>query len=622
MAHRGRLNVLAHVLGKPLPAIFSEFHSPVQREPAPPDTGGLTWWTGDVKYHLGWHRNVRSGDSEIRVTLADNPSHLEFVNPVVEGFTRAAQDQRGRPGAPGQDIDRALCVAIHGDAAFPGEGVVAETLNLSHLPGYQTGGTLHIIVNNQIGFTTSAAAGRSTLYASDLAKGFEIPIVHVNGDDPEACIHVIRLAFAYRQRFHKDFLIDLIGYRRWGHNETDEPAFTQPRLYSQIAAHPRVSALYAERLEQRGVVTADGVRATQEEIESTLRQARDEPQAPAAAFSSEPGGGIGSIRGNPSVVPLTPELLRRLNEELLARPDSYTPNSKLERLLARRREALDREGAIDWAHAELLAFATILMAGTPIRLTGQDVERGTFSQRHLVLHDPKTGAEYIPLQHLPEASASCAIYNSPLTEAASIGYEYGYSVHAPESLVLWEAQFGDFANAGQVLIDQFIAPARAKWRRQPALVLLLPHGYEGAGPEHSSARLERFLQLAAEDNLRVLNLTTAAQYFHALRLQAELLLSDARRPVVIMTPKSLLRHPRAGAGLDDLVSGRFHPVIDDDCSPEECGNIRRLVLVSGKVAVDLATTRLPQADSARVGWMAIARVEQLYPFPDEPLRRV
>jgi 2-oxoglutarate dehydrogenase E1 component len=638
MAHRGRLNVLAHVLGKPYATIFSEFHTAPNKELVPSEGSmGINFgWTGDVKYHLGARRTVTENLEEggqrepttIQLTLAHNPSHLEFVNPVVAGFTRAAQETRTQPGAPTQDVDRALAIVIHGDAAFPGEGIVAETLNLSRLAGFATGGTLHLIANNQIGFTTGPEQGRSTLYAADLAKGFEIPIVHVNADAPEACLAVVRLADAYRQRFHKDFLIDLVGYRRHGHNEGDEPAYTQPRLYAAIADRPTVRALYAATLEREGVVTGEQARAMRGLVERQLRaaygklQAGHVPQEQAELHESPPLSSFTTAVDEPE--------LRALNEALLARPEGFAPNPRLDRrILQPRRENFDRPAGIDWGHAETLAFAAILADGTPIRLTGQDSERGTFSQRHLVLHDSVTGAVLTPLQALPQARASFAVYNSPLSEGAVIGFEYGYSVHAPEALVLWEAQFGDFANAGQVLIDQFLAAARAKWRQHPSLVLLLPHGYEGQGPEHSSGRVERFLQLAAEDNLRVANPTSAAQYFHLLRAQAASLRAggDARRPLVVMTPKSLLRAPRAAASLAQLAQGRFEPVLDDAEAAGQPERVERIALCSGKVAVDLAAARddgvgagqaSPAAGEARV---AIVRVEQLYPFPAGELRR-
>ena len=613
MAHRGRLNVLAHTLGKPYAAIFSEFHHAPNKELVPSEgsRGINEGWSGDVKYHLGARRTVIEGEAvQVQLTLAHNPSHLEFVNPVVTGSARAAQEDRRERGLPKLDVDCALAVTIHGDAAFPGEGVVAETLNLSRLPGYQVGGTIHLIVNNQIGFTTNSRDARSTLYASDLAKGFEIPIIHVNGDDAEACLAAIRLAHAYRQRFHKDFLIDLVGYRRWGHNEGDDPTYTQPLMYARITAHPTLRAHYAEQLQGLGVVTADDAAAlsagVREQLQSAQREAEDGHSKPEGAPL------IDAPRTTTYRTAVGEDLLREINAKLLERPEGYAPNQKLERILSRRRDGLDKPGGIDWGHAETLAFAAILADGTPIRLTGQDSERGTFVQRHSILNDTVSGQKYSPLGNLPEARASFAVYNSPLSEAAPLGFEYGYSVHAPETLILWEAQFGDFANAGQVLIDQFIAAARAKWRLEPSLVLLLPHGYEGQGPEHSSGRIERYLQLAAEDNLRVANPTTAAQYFHLLRLQAATL-ADARRPLVVMTPKSLLRHAKAGSSLADLTAGTWQPVLDDPQAASRRDEITRVVFCSGKVSVDLVTS----AAREDANTVAVARLEQLYPFPAE-----
>jgi 2-oxoglutarate dehydrogenase E1 component len=619
MAHRGRLDVLAHILGKPIGLILSGFQTAARQDITAPIDETDERWTGDVKYHMGWHNAIElDAGRRLDITLADNPSHLEVIDPVIAGFARAAQDDRSHGGAPVQDVKRALPVTIHGDAAFPGEGVVAETLNLSALEGYETGGTIRIIVNNQVGFTTGADEGRSTLYASDLAKGFEIPIVHVNADDAEACLHCVRLAHAYREKFHKDFLIDLIGYRRWGHNEGDEPSFTQPRMYAQIAGHPTVQEIYARGLQEAGIITQEEVAAMQAEVQERLRQARDESEGlvPVAMPSAAP-----RVCAPPEIhTAVAADRLHTFNEALLERPEGFTVNPRLERIISRRREAIDREGGIDWSLAESLAFAAILSDGTPIRMSGQDTERGTFSQRHLVLHDPETDASYVPLQALPQAQASFAVYNSPLSELAVMGFEYGYSVHAPNALVLWEAQFGDFANMGQVIVDQFLSAARVKWRTWPALVLLLPHAYEGQGPEHSSARLERFLQLAAEDNLRVVNCTTSAQYFHLLRLQAATLESD-RRPLVLMTPKSLLRHPRAASSLSDLAHGSFVPVIDT--GPEDARDaVARLVLCSGKVAIDLAVAAGQDPPVNGASRVAVARVEQLYPFPAEALSAV
>ncbi|MCL6517668.1 MAG: 2-oxoglutarate dehydrogenase E1 component [Alicyclobacillus sp.] len=620
MAHRGRLNVLAHVLGKPYQAIFSEFHAAPNKELVPSEGSmGINYgWTGDVKYHLGASREVAEGQAvQARLRLANNPSHLEFVNPVVEGFARAAQEDRSAAGAPRQDMDAAVAVLVHGDAAFLGEGIVAETLNLSQIPGYATGGTIHIIANNQLGFTAIPEEGRSTRYASDLAKGFEIPIVHVNADDPEACLAALELAHAWRDAFHKDFLIDLVGYRRWGHNEGDDPVMTQPRMYDVIAHHPTVRELYAKRLVEAGVVQPDEVARMEAEVRERLREAYS--QVGAHEKEAEPTWKHTGEMRQVTAGPVTREALEAYNEAMLERPEGFTVYPKLERILQRRRAAFtDANGRVDWAHAEALAFASIIAEGTPIRLTGQDSERGTFSQRHLVLHDHRTGQTYTPLQHLPQARASFAVHNSPLTEAAVIGFEYGYNVEAPQTLVLWEAQFGDFANAGQVLIDQFLSAGLAKWGQPSGLVLLLPHGYEGQGPEHSSARLERYLQLSAEHNWRVVYPTTAAQYFHLLRDQAARLTVDPR-PLVVMTPKSLLRNPRAASTVDELAGGAFRPVWSDANTDRPQKAVRRLVLCTGKVGVDLAAA-LEQA-GGQPEWLAVARIEQLYPFPADALRR-
>ncbi len=619
MAHRGRLNVLTHVLGKPYAAILAAFEGGKRRAETAASDSSDDGITGDVKYHLG-ARLARTDDGkvvEVPLVLAPNPSHLEFVNPVVEGMVRASQDQRDQPGPPRQDPKASMALVLHGDAAFPGQGIVAETLNLSGLPGYKVGGTIHIIVNNQIGFTTDVSDARSTLFAGDLAKGFEIPIVHVNADDPEACLSAARLAIAYRDRFAKDFLIDLVGYRRWGHNEGDEPAFTQPRMYGTIGKHPTVRQLWADRLAAEGIVSAEEAQAMlQATLDHLATIRRSVTEGTADERHEEENGSRGDRREVETAVSL--DQLRAYHDVIHALEDGFAPSPKLARQWDRRRAILDQpDGKIDWAHAESLAFAAILSDGTPIRLTGQDAERGTFSQRHLVLHDAKTGARHVPLQVLPSARASFAVYNSPLSEAAAVGFEYGYSVHAAGAMVLWEAQFGDFANGAQVLIDQFIAAARAKWRQEPALVLLLPHGYEGQGPEHSSARLERFLQLAAGDNLRVANCTTAAQYFHLLRRQAALLTIDPRS-LVLMTPKSLLRHPLAASTVDELATGTFQPVLDDPRRADAPAAVTRLVLCSGKVAVDIDGGE-DRAEATRV---AVARVEQLAPFQNSALRAV
>jgi 2-oxoglutarate dehydrogenase E1 component len=618
MAHRGRLNVLAHILGKPYAAILTEFKAAHQEvESSSVSGGGTLGWTGDVKYHQGFELAYSDESVEMMpITLAPNPSHLEFVNPVVTGRARAAQEIHLRPGAPQRDMKASLAILIHGDAAFPGQGIVAETLNLSQLHGYGVGGTIHIIVNNQIGFTTTPKEDRSTLYASDLAKGFEIPIVHVNADDPEACIATVKMATEYREKFGKDFLIDLIGYRRYGHNEGDEPAFTQPEMYRTIAAHPRVREIWAGELERQGIIKheeADAmVAAKQEELQAALNGPPMvmEPKHPDAHSDARRK----TVKVNTAV---SSKALTQLNDELLARPPGFAVHPTLERVLTRRREGLGKEAGIDWGHAESLAFASMLADGTPIRLTGQDTERGTFGHRNAVLHDPNTGKAYCPFKHIPSANASFDIHNSPLSENAALGFEYGYSMHATDVLVLWEAQFGDFVNSAQVIVDQFIVSGHSKWQQTPSLVLLLPHGYEGQGPEHSSSRMERFLQLAANDNIRVVNCTTSAQYFHVLRRQAALLKVKAR-PLVVFTPKSLLRHPRAACSLMDLTHGGFQSVIDDEEAMRRAKKVTRIVMCSGKIWTDLVSRKV----GGTPDFTALVRLEELYPFPEDELRRV
>jgi 2-oxoglutarate dehydrogenase E1 component len=611
MAHRGRLNVLAHVLGKQYGAILAEFSHARHEEGTPlTDTFGFGW-TGDVKYHLGAENVLADSLVSMRVVLSPNPSHLEFVNPVIEGMTRASQEIRQTTGLPLQDVDSTLPIVIHGDAAFPGEGVVAETMNLWHLRGYWVGGTIHIIANNQVGFTTLPEDSRSTNFASDLAKGFGIPVIHANADDPRSCLTAVRIAHAYRDQFHKDILVDLIGYRRWGHNEGDEPAFTQPRMYEIIRAHPTVRELYAQRAEKAGIIVAGEADTLVKDAFAVLEQAKSE--ADEGIYNVDPQvdeDDTSDIFLDTVPAVISAEQLMTFNLEMLDWPAGFLPNPKLMRTLQRRANTLGPEGGIDWGQAEALAFASILAAGTPIRLTGQDSERGTFSHRHAVLHEQDQGDSYVPLQHLAEACASFSIYNSPLSEVGALGFEYGYSVHAPEALVLWEAQFGDFANVAQVIIDQFIASGRAKWRQDSSLVMLLPHGYEGQGPEHSSARLERYLQLAAEENWRVANCSTAAQYYHLLRQQAATL-QTCPRPLVVMTPKSLLRHPLSSSRLQDLVSDHFQPVIDDLKARANPERIRRIILCSGKIAIDL----LSHESRTRSEDTAILRLELLYPFP-------
>jgi 2-oxoglutarate dehydrogenase E1 component len=610
MAHRGRLNVLAHIVGRPYETILREFEGERTIEAVvSSEEGG----SGDVKYHLGAQgaRSTPSGD--ITITLVSNPSHLEAVDPVVEGRARAEQtDRSSRQGY--HDPSVALPVLIHGDASFAGQGVVAETLNLEALTGYSTGGTLHLIANNQVGFTTDPESGRSTRYSSDLAKGFDIPIIHVNADDPEAALASIRLALAYRRRFGHDVVVDLVGYRRHGHNEQDEAAYTQPLMAAAIADHPTVREEFAARLVADGALTQEQADGLEEDVLSELRQAHERLKATFGQAEPPPPSDthIPAATGDAVMTAVAAERLRALNEQLLRIPEGFTPNPKLMRQLERRREALD-EGGIDWGQAEALAFASLLVEGIPIRLTGQDSERGTFSHRHDVLHDVNTGGTYTPLQHLDDAGAAFEIYNSPLSEYACVGFEYGYAAAAPEVLVLWEAQFGDFVNGAQIIIDQFIAAGLSKWRESTRLTLLLPHGYEGNGPEHSSARLERFLQLAAQENLRIANCTTSGQYFHLLRRQA---LDATARPLVVMTPKGLLRLKQAGSTLEDLASGEFRPVIGDPNPDRE--RLERLLLCQGKIYYDIVGH---EARESAPG-VGVARLEQLYPFPREPVKEL
>jgi len=639
MAHRGRLNVLAHNLGRPYDTIFAEFEgaSTLEAVTTIPQGG-----TGDVKYHHGTQGSYELPDGEsIQVNLESNPSHLEYVSPVVEGATRAAQTTRQGPHAH-QDTDAAVPIVIHGDASFPAQGVTAETLNLQALDGYKVGGTVHLIMNNQIGFTTDPDDARSTRWASDLAKGFDVPIIHVNADDVPACISAVRLAFAFRKEFGHDVLIDLIGYRRFGHNESDEPAYTQPEMYATIKAKKRVSELWAERLVADGVVTQEDVETQAQGVwdDLTLLHQRLKSKIAAAAEHGADSESTGEYQldrsPSPEVSTAVPaDRLRELGEELLKVPAGFTVHPKLVKQLDRRREALlagttdaaqtggagaSASGsaadaprtapapALDWAHGEALAFASLLTEGTPIRLTGQDTERGTFSQRHLVLHDANTGQTWCPIQNLPSSQAPFELHNSPLSELACMGFEYGYSQEAPETLVLWEAQFGDFVNSAQVIVDQFITSGLAKWGQTSRLTLLLPHGYEGSGPEHSSARLERFLTVAAEGNIRVASPTTPAQYFHLLRRQARI---AKQRPLVVMTPKSLLRLPQATSTIADLAEGtHFQPVLAEPGVDNE--QVTRLVLCTGKIYYDL----VGHSERASHPGLAVGRVELLYPFPE------
>jgi 2-oxoglutarate dehydrogenase E1 component len=607
MAHRGRLNVLAHVLRRPYRDILAEFEGEhaLDVETLRPDHG-----SGDVKYHHAANTTrtfeVGGETRSIRLSLVPNPSHLEFVNPVVMGRTRALETVYAAPASVTHDRRRAISVLIHGDSAFSGQGIVAESLNLGTLPGYTVGGALHLISNNQIGFTTDPRDFRSTRHSSDLAKGFNVPIIHVNADHLAGCRAAVRLAMAFRARFGRDVLIDLVGYRRWGHNEGDEPAYTHPKMYEVVRTHRPIAERYAEEIMGEGVITEDDVAQMRQYVARRLKEEHARVREPKY---HEPAGEPDRWATPTSV---SEERLRRLNEELLEVPDSFTVHPKLVTQLQRRVSAMD-DGSIAWGHAEALAFASLLCDGVHVRLTGQDTERGTFSHRHAVLHDVETGELYTPLEHLKGARAGFEIHNSPLTEAACLGFEHGYSVTRPDALVLWEAQYGDFANGAQVIIDQFIVSSESKWGEKSRLTLLLPHGFEGNGPEHSSARLERFLKLGAEDNMTVVNATTPAQYFHLLRLQA---LAKLRRPLVVMTPKGLLRAKDATSSLAELTSGTFQAVLDDPDAGEYKEDISRLVLCSGKMYYDLQ--RHPQR--AERPEVAVARIERLYPFPAEEFR--
>jgi 2-oxoglutarate dehydrogenase E1 component len=603
MAHRGRLNVLTNVLGKSPDQIFSEFNGPVDPR--------LFMGRGDVKYHLGFSSDVTtSAGKRIHLSLAFNPSHLEFVHPVVEGRARAKQQR-----LEGQDRRKVLPLVIHGDAAMSAQGVVAETLNLSRLRGYDTGGTVHIVINNQIGYTTDPEDARSSIYATAVAQMLDIPIFHVNGDDPEACVHVMRLATEFRQRFQSDVVVDLVCFRRYGHNEGDEPSYTQPLMYEAIRHHPPVSELYARTLAAQGRVSAEDAEAIREEAKRHFLQAYNQAkETPALREPSAHEGLWKGYRGGPEEGIAEPEtgvpessLVPQL-EHLARVPQGFTPLRQLGKILERRAAMARGEIPLDWSAGENLAYSTLLRAGTHVRLTGQDTERGTFGHRNAVLHDVKTGATYVPLQDLGPGAAPFEVYNSPLSETGCLGFEFGYSLDYPDALVLWEAQFGDFANGAQVIIDQFIVAAEDKWRRLNGLTLLLPHGYEGAGPEHSSARLERFLAMSAEDNIQVCYPTSSAQVFHLLRRQA---IRPWRKPLVVMTPKSLLRKEEASAPLSAFTSGIFQRLISDP-PPGGPGKVTRLLLCAGKVAYDLLAARAKASDET----IAIARLEQLHPFPE------
>jgi 2-oxoglutarate dehydrogenase E1 component len=604
MSHRGRLNVLANILGKPLAEIFHEFEENYQ----PLNTGG----DGDVRYHHGFSSDrVSERGNRIHLSMSPNPSHLEAVDPVVEGRTRAKQDRFSDPnGVLG------MPVLIHGDAAFAAQGVVAETLNLSQLKGYKTGGTFHVVVNNQIGFTTCPSDGRSTVYCTDIARMLDVPIFHVNSEDPEAAVFVTELAFDFRQTFHEDVFIDLVCYRRHGHNEGDEPSFTQPKMYEKIANRPTMSKIYTDQLLAEHELTAADVEEIDKHFEEKLKTAKEDIHHGILVESGRAFGG--AWKGLQLAYDFTPvdtgishELLLKLGTGLTSVPDHVHVNAKLRRILERRRQDLESGKPIDWSLAEALAFGSLLVEGTAVRLSGQDSQRGTFSQRHAVLVDAETEEQYFPLKALDPQQAPFMIYDSPLSETGVLGFEFGYSMDRPEVLVLWEAQFGDFVNGAQVIIDQFLVCSQSKWQRDSGLVLLLPHGYEGQGPEHSNGRPERFLQMCAEENIEVCNPTTPAQYFHLLRRQMR---RKFRRPLVIFTPKSLLRHKRVMSGIDEFASASFERILDD--TKADPNQVRRVLLCSGKIYYDLVEKR--ENNHAEV---AIVRVEQWYPLTDEQLRQ-
>ncbi len=613
MAHRGRLNVLTHVFGKKPESIFTEFEGAYKAD--------TSLGEGDVKYHMGFSSDLSTRQGKkVHLSLASNPSHLEFVNPVIQGVVRAKQFQLND-----DKKSRVIPIAIHGDAAFAGQGVCYETLNLSQLRGYGVGGTLHIVINNQVGFTTSPFDSRSTTYSTDVAKMLEVPIFHVNGDDPEALWTVAQLCVEYRQKFLKDAVIDLVCYRKHGHNESDEPSFTQPLLYKAIKAHASTRELYSQKLVETGVVSATEAQGWIDQINQSLTeaQARTRAEPPKPYVSVFEGQWKGMRRPELSdLFQTTPtaldeKTLKGLAAKLNSIPSGFKVHPKLNRFFEARLKAVEEGQGIDWGNGEALAYGSLLMEGYPVRLSGQDAERGTFTHRHSVLYDFETGESYSPLKNLSEKQALFEVFNSHLSETAVLGFEYGYSLCEPRALTIWEAQFGDFANGAQVMIDQFISTSESKWQRMSGLTLLLPHGYEGQGPEHSSARLERFLQLCGRSNLIVANFTTPAQFFHALRRQVK---RDFRKPLVVMSPKSMLRHPLAVSRLKDFSDVNFQEVLDDPAfaSTADAAQVNRVVLCSGKVYYDLITERANQKRSD----IAVVRIEQLYPWPAERLAKI
>ena len=605
MAHRGRLNVLTHVLEKPYEMMISEF---MHTDPMKflPEDGSLeltSGWTSDVKYHLGGVKTTNSYGIEQRISLANNPSHLEIVAPVVAGKTRAAQDNTHQVGAPSTDFHKAMPIIIHGDAAYPGQGINFETMNLGSLKGYSTGGSLHIITNNRIGFTTEPIDGRSTTYSSDVAKGYDVPILHVNADDVEATIEAIEIAMEFRKEFHKDVVIDLVGYRRYGHNEMDEPSITNPVPYQNIRKHDSVEILYGKKLVDEGIISEDEMNEVIDGVQKEMRTAHDKID------KNDKMNNPDMEKPESLQLPLQSDTkdfsfdhLKEINDAMLDYPKDFHVLKKLNKVLEKRREPFEKEeGLVDWAQAEQLAFATILQDGTSIRLTGQDSERGTFSHRHAVLHDEENGNTFTPLHHVPQQQATFDIHNSPLSEAAVVGFEYGYNVENKGNFNIWEAQYGDFSNMSQMMFDNFLSSSRAKWGERSGLTLFLPHAFEGQGPEHSSARLERFLQLAAENNSTVVNLSSASNYFHLLRAQAASLDTLEMRPLIVMSP--------------EFTSGGFKPIIKEDVDEQK---VKKVILASGKMYIDLKE----YLDKNPNDSILLIAVERLYPFPEEEIKEV
>ncbi|KYH14518.1 2-oxoglutarate dehydrogenase E1 component [Staphylococcus kloosii] len=612
MAHRGRLNVLTHVLEKPYEMMISEF---MHTDPMKflPEDGSLqltNGWSGDVKYHLGGVKTTDSYGIKQRISLANNPSHLEIVAPVVLGKTRASQDDTEQAGSVTTDFHNAMPILIHGDAAYPGQGINFEAMNLGGLEGYSTGGTLHIITNNRIGFTTEPEDGRSTTYSSDIAKGYDVPIMHVNADNVEATIEAIEIAMAFRKEFHKDVVIDLVGYRRYGHNEMDEPSITNPIQYHEIRKHDPVDVLYGKQLVEDKILSEDEMNSIMDEVQKTLRSAHDKIDKSDKMDNPDmqrPESLENPLQGDDKEFSF--DHLKEINDAMLNYPSGFNVMKKLNKVLEKRREPFEsEEGLVDWAQAEQLAFATITQDGKPVRLTGQDSERGTFSHRHAVLHDPETGDTYTPLHNVPDQKATFEVYNSPLSEAAVVGFEYGYNVQNKDCMTIWEAQYGDFSNMAQMIFDNFLFSSRAKWGERSGLTLFLPHSFEGQGPEHSSARLERFLQLAGENNMTVVNLSSASNYFHLLRLQAANLGTQSMRPLVVMSPKSLLRNKTVADPISKFTSGKFEPILPEE---HDKSAVKKVILASGKMFIDLKEYL---ADNPNESILIVA-VERLYPFP-------